>query len=268
MYKLLRGVACCQHAANSGVNGNILTTQQIGRRLLSTATGHADPADEKVLRRRKFQPQDAIEPNEKPAGQLPGHSRVVICGGGITGASVAYHMGLQGWGSETLLIEQDAVGGDLPWSACGLAGRFEPSYTELKLSEYSIDLIKQLTQRGLPTGWRQVGSLNLARNFDRMTSFHRMKSQAVAWGMNCEILTPEQCQQHCSLISLEGIEGGLWIPEDGVCDPHLVCKAFIEEARRLGVRIVEHCAVKKSTVRTARSQAWKRLPVTWTASTL
>ncbi|EDW62674.1 pyruvate dehydrogenase phosphatase regulatory subunit, mitochondrial [Drosophila virilis] len=249
MQKLLRGVACCQHAANSGVNVSQLhipRTQQLGRRLLSTATGHAaDAADEQVLSKRKFQPHEAVDPNEKLAGQVPGQARVVICGGGITGASVAYHLGLQGWGGETLLIEQDGVGGELPWSACGLAGRFEPSYTELKLSEYSIDLIKQLTERGLPTGWRQVGSLNLARSFDRMTSFHRMKSQAVAWGMNCEILTPEQCKQHCSLLSLDGIEGGLWIPEDGVCDPHLVCHAFIEEARRLGVRIVEHCAVKK-----------------------
>lgn len=242
MHKLLRGVACCQHAASSGANTR---TQLIGRRLLSTATGHADPADEQVLRKRKFQPQQAVELNENLAGQLPGKARVVICGGGITGASVAYHLGLQGWGAETLLIEQDSVGGELPWSACGLAGRFEPSYTELKLAEYSIDLIKQLSERGLPTGWRQVGSLNLARNFDRMTSFHRMKSLAVAWGMNCEILTPEQCQQHCPLISLDGIEGGLWIPEDGVCDPHLVCSSFIEEARRLGVRVVEHCAVKK-----------------------
>ncbi|KAH8270976.1 hypothetical protein KR044_007424, partial [Drosophila immigrans] len=242
MYKLLRGVACCQHAANSGVNNAIARTA----RLLSSATGgHVDPADEQVLRKRKFQPQDAIEPHERPATQLPSQARVVICGGGITGASVAYHLGLQGWGGETVLIEQDDVGGELPWSACGLAGRFEPSYTELKLAEYSIDLIKRLTERGLPTGWRQVGSLNLARNFDRMTSFHRMKSLAVAWGMNCEILTPQQCQQHCPLISLDGIEGGLWIPEDGVCDPHLVCHAFIAEARRLGVRIVEHCAVKK-----------------------
>lgn len=244
MHKLLRGVACCQHAASSGANVNQLHRQHLGLRLLSTATGHAaDAADEQVLSKRKFQPHEAVDPNEKP--KVPAQARVIICGGGITGASVAYHLGLQGWGGETLLVEQDIVGGELPWSACGLAGRFEPSYTELKLAGYSIDLIKQLTDRGLPTGWRQVGSLNLARNFDRMTSFHRMKSLAVAWGMNCEILTPEQCQQHCSLISLDGIEGGLWIPEDGVCDPHLVCHAFIKEARRLGVRIVEHCAVKK-----------------------
>jgi len=115
------------------------------------ASGQADPADEQVLRKRKFKPQQAADLSEELAGQLPTKSRVVICGGGITGASVAYHLGLSGWGGETLLVEQDRVSGELPWTACGLAGRFEPSYTELKLAEYSIDLIKRLAESGLPT---------------------------------------------------------------------------------------------------------------------
>jgi len=113
------------------------------------SSSQMDPADERVLRKRKFQPQQAADLSEELAGQLPVKSRVVICGGGITGASVAYHLGLRGWGGETLLVEQDRVGGELPWTACGLAGRFEPSYTELKLAEYSIDLIKRLAENGL-----------------------------------------------------------------------------------------------------------------------
>lgn len=36
----------------------------------------------------------------------PKHARVVICGGGVMGAAVAYHLAKLGWGSDTLLIEQ------------------------------------------------------------------------------------------------------------------------------------------------------------------
>lgn len=36
----------------------------------------------------------------------PKNSRVVICGGGIMGASVAYHLALAGWGPHTVIIEQ------------------------------------------------------------------------------------------------------------------------------------------------------------------
>lgn len=37
----------------------------------------------------------------------PRDARVVICGGGVMGASVAYHLGKLGWGKETVLIEQN-----------------------------------------------------------------------------------------------------------------------------------------------------------------
>lgn len=37
----------------------------------------------------------------------PRDARVVICGGGVMGASVAYYLGKLGWGSETVLIEQN-----------------------------------------------------------------------------------------------------------------------------------------------------------------
>lgn len=137
------------------------------------------------------------------------------------------------------------MGRDTQLHSSDLAGRFEPSYTELKLAEYSINLIKEFTERGLPTGWMQVGSLNLARTFDRMTSFNRMKSQGLAWGIPCAILTPEQCKEKCPLIDTKDIIGGLWIPEDGVCDSQLICQTMIKEAMSMGVQVVEHCAVKK-----------------------
>lgn len=38
---------------------------------------------------------------------LPKNCKVAICGGGIMGASVAYHLAQLGWGPQTLVIEQD-----------------------------------------------------------------------------------------------------------------------------------------------------------------
>lgn len=35
----------------------------------------------------------------------PKETRVVICGGGVVGAAVAYHLGQMGWGPQTILIE-------------------------------------------------------------------------------------------------------------------------------------------------------------------
>lgn len=37
----------------------------------------------------------------------PRHARVVVCGGGVMGAAVAYNLAKLGWGPETVLVEQN-----------------------------------------------------------------------------------------------------------------------------------------------------------------
>lgn len=38
---------------------------------------------------------------------LPSKAKVVICGGGVMGAAVAYHLSKRGWGAETVVIEKE-----------------------------------------------------------------------------------------------------------------------------------------------------------------
>lgn len=42
-----------------------------------------------------------------------------------------------------------------------------------------MKLYKELEQKGLKTGWKQCGSLCLARSADRVTVFRRMKAKSV-----------------------------------------------------------------------------------------
>jgi pyruvate dehydrogenase phosphatase regulatory subunit len=71
------------------------------------------------------------------------------------------------------------LGGGTTWHASGLVGAFKPSLAQVKLAQDSIALYKELEKRGLSTGWKQCGSLSLARTRDRMASFRRMKAQSV-----------------------------------------------------------------------------------------
>lgn len=36
----------------------------------------------------------------------PKEAKVVVCGGGVQGAAVAYHLAQMGWGPDTVLVEQ------------------------------------------------------------------------------------------------------------------------------------------------------------------
>lgn len=38
---------------------------------------------------------------------LPSKAKVVVCGGGVMGAAVAYHLAKRGWGQKTVLIEKE-----------------------------------------------------------------------------------------------------------------------------------------------------------------
>lgn len=61
------------------------------RSLSQTATAFVDFSDLKIRSDQDF---------------LPRESTVVICGGGVIGASVAYHLAQLGWGEKTILLEQ------------------------------------------------------------------------------------------------------------------------------------------------------------------
>lgn len=43
---------------------------------------------------------------DETAVPLPKEAKVVVCGGGVMGAAVAYHLAELGWGSQTVLIDR------------------------------------------------------------------------------------------------------------------------------------------------------------------
>lgn len=52
---------------------------------------------------------DALDHEERLDGclsVLPSKAKVVICGGGVMGAAVAYHLAKRGWGDKTILVEK------------------------------------------------------------------------------------------------------------------------------------------------------------------
>ena len=95
---------------------------------------------------------------------LPTHVQTLIVGGGIAGCSTAYHLAKLG-AADVLLLEQGRLTCGTTWHAAGLVGQMRPNRNMTRMSKYGIELYATLeAETGLATGWKQCGSVNVARH--------------------------------------------------------------------------------------------------------
>ena len=105
--------------------------------------------------------------------KLPSHARVVIVGGGIIGASIAYHLTKLGW-SDVVLLERKRLTSGTTWHAAGLVGQLRATANMTQLAQYTTNLYASLeAETGQATGFMQRGSISIATNAERLEELLR-----------------------------------------------------------------------------------------------
>jgi 4-methylaminobutanoate oxidase (formaldehyde-forming) len=171
--------------------------------------------------------------------ELPARARVVVVGGGVIGCSVAYHLSKLGW-SDVLLLEQGRLSGGTTWHAAGLVGPLRATESGTRLVQYSAELYAALeAETGLATGYRNVGGVIVARTEDRMTQLRRTAANAVAYDLDCELVSPERAQELWPPMRVDDLLGAIWLPGDGKVNPADLTQSLARGARQGGARIVE-----------------------------
>ncbi len=170
---------------------------------------------------------------------LPSHAQTVIVGGGIVGCSTAYHLALMGR-TDVLLLEQGKLTSGTTWHAAGLVGQMRPNRNMTQMSKYGIDLYAALeAQTGLATGWKQCGSVNVARTPERMQVLKKQAAMANSFGVECHLITPAQAGERVPVMRTDDLQGAIWLPGDGKVNPADLCMSLAKGARQRGVQIVE-----------------------------
>jgi glycine cleavage system aminomethyltransferase T/glycine/D-amino acid oxidase-like deaminating enzyme len=171
---------------------------------------------------------------------LPERASAVVIGGGVTGASVAYHLAKLGW-SDVVLLERKQFACGTSWHAAGLVGTMRANESHARLCEYSMRLIHELeAETDQSTGFRQVGSLSIAHSEARFEELKRVAAMNNAFGVTrVDVVSPEEIRSLYPLLETRDLLGGTWVAQDGQASPVDVVAAFIKGARQRGVRCLE-----------------------------
>ena len=74
---------------------------------------------------------------------MKSHAQVVVIGGGVVGASVAYHLTKGGW-KDVVLIERSELTSGSTWHAAGGMHTLNGDPNVAKLQQYTINLYKEI----------------------------------------------------------------------------------------------------------------------------
>ena len=184
---------------------------------------------------------------------IPTQARVVIVGGGVVGASIAYHLTKLGW-SDVALLERKRLTSGTTWHAAGLVGQLRATQNLTKLAKYTTDLYAGLEQEtGQATGFLQRGSISIATHAERFEELKRSASMAKIFGVEVHDVTPSEIRQKWPLLNVDDVVGGVFLPNDGQINPIDVTMAMIKGATMRGAKIYENTAVRSIKKRDGRA---------------
>ena len=170
--------------------------------------------------------------------------RVVVIGGGVVGSSVLYHLAKMGW-SDVVMLERRRLASGSSWHAAGGVHTLNADPNMAALQAYTIDLLPKIEKEsGQNIGFHMTGGLTLAGTPERwewlQSNYRIFQSIGIS---DCELLTPEEAQKRCPIMSVDGVLGAMWADREGYIDTTGTVQAYATAARKKGAEYYEEVKV-------------------------
>lgn len=184
--------------------------------------------------------------------ELPTHAQVVIIGGGVGGCSIAYHLSDLGW-TDVVVLERHELTAGSTWHSAGLVGQLRSDANLTRMMSYSTDLYRRLkAETEQDTGWREVGGIRLASSIERMEELKKLVGMARSFDVPIEMISPKEAHDMFPLMSLDGVLGAAYTPNDGVIDPTGLTMALAKGAKNRGVKFFDETDVTAINLKDGR----------------
>lgn len=168
---------------------------------------------------------------------LPKTADVVIIGGGVMGASAAYHLAQRGC-TDVVLLERGPFLGMEATGKCAGGIRYQFS-TEInvRLSLLSLPMLERFhDELGQDIDLRWPGYLFLLDNEADLATFQRNVAMQNRLGVPTQIIGQDEARSLAPLLHMDDIIAAAWHPGDGLADPNGVVQGYAMGARRLGAK--------------------------------
>jgi sarcosine oxidase subunit beta len=175
-------------------------------------------------------------------GPVPGTAEVVVVGGGVMGASVAFHLAEDG--ADVLLLEAgELAGGSSGKPLGGVRAQFSDP-ANVDLGRRSLELYEDFARRpGAAIGLEQHGYLFLLPTDDDVAAFAAAVAIQNARGVDSRLIDVAETRRLNPYVDPARYVAAAFGPRDGWARPSAVVEGYAAAAERLGARVRTHAAV-------------------------
>ena len=168
---------------------------------------------------------------------------VVIVGGGVIGASIAYHLSLRGAG-RVVVLEKDRLGtGSTGKNAGGIRLQFSTE-VNVRLSQRALPRLEAFKEEmGVDPQFHQVGYLFLITEERDVGPFERSLALWRDLGVPATRLSASEAQALFPEVRVDDVRFATFCAKDGYADPHSILQGYVGRARERGVEFREGAEV-------------------------
>ncbi|MET9972296.1 FAD-binding oxidoreductase [Streptomyces sp. NPDC006356] len=174
---------------------------------------------------------------------VPSCADVVIIGGGVMGASIAFHLAEAGV-CDIVVVERGDLGcGSSGKPIGGVRAQFSDPLN-IELGSRSLRAYGEFPHRpGADIGLDTVGYLFLLDAEEQVSAFEAAVALQNGMGVPSRVIGADEAERLCPYISTEGLVAAVHSPTDGHARPALVVQGYARAAARAGVTLATHTAV-------------------------
>ena len=172
-----------------------------------------------------------------------------VIGGGVVGASIAYHLACKGAG-KILLLERNDLASAASSRAAGLVLQTSTKFSKTPLAKLTVETIPALEEElGERVGYHKVGSLRIAASENRVAELEAMARDASRRDIPVEWPSSTEVGAMVPWLNTSTILKTAFLPTDGYIDPYLLTMFYIRAARERGAVVRSRTEVQDVLVR-------------------